>query len=234
VRVRFVGVPGELEERQRVAVREIEDACSFGGVELLARAGEQRGRRRGVKPVQLELRQLASREWASFAGPRREESRHCIRPQAPNGECERVGGRGIEPVRIVDEEQKRTLLRSGGEQRERCRPDRERRRALLFRKPERRPERFRLSWLEPPEPVEDRPAKLEQRTERQPGLRLRAARVDDPEAARAPSGVLEERRLPIPGSPTSTSAALMPSRAASSSASMRRCSLPRPTSTLEG
>jgi hypothetical protein len=39
--------------------------------------------------------------------------------------------------------------------------------------------------------------------------------------------------FPIPGSPTNTSAALVPLRAAASRASIRRCSLPRPTSTLE-
>ena len=209
-------------------MREIEDPRSFGGVELLARLGEQRGRGRGVQSLQLELGQLASGKGRPSPGRVAKSAATASARSRRTANASASAEARIEPVRIVDEEQERTILGGSGKQRERRRPDRERRRALLLRKPEGRAERIRLSGLEPLELGRGSVgrARAAPRTPARPPTARRGRGGCGNRAALA-AACSRSAVLPIPGSPTSTSAALIPSRAASSSTSMRRCSLPR-------
>ena len=148
--------------------------------------------------MQFEFGELVSRKRTAFARPHRKQRRDGVRVQAPNRERERVSRGTVEPVRIIDKEQKRTFLGGSGKQRKGRRTNRERRRRLLIRQPERGAERLRLPRLKPLEPGEDRPADLQQRCERQLSLRLHTAGAENAKARCMRSGVLEQRRFTDP------------------------------------
>ena len=82
------------------------------------------------EPIQLERRHVRGLEGADVALARREQQDDPLGFKAPSDEPERVGGGGIQPMRVVDEAQHGPLLGQFGEQRQ---ASREREESLLAR-----------------------------------------------------------------------------------------------------
>ena len=165
------------------------------------------------------------------AGTRRDQERELLADQPPRCERERVGGRPVEPVRVVEDDQRRRLVGELHEQRQRPCADRQGVGLALLER-ERRAERVRLRAGQarkqvehgPEQLVQAREGKLRARTRRRSPPGRRMSRPDGSPRRAAPSCPGRRRR-------PATSVALRPRRASSSSAVMRRSSPSRPTST---
>ncbi len=118
--------------------------------------------------------------------------------QAPGHERQRLCGRPIEPLRIVDQAHERTLLGRLGQQTQDRERDEEAIRCRAVVQPERRPQRVTLRAWQPVELAEHRRAQLMQPGERELHLRLNARDPGDA-TLRGPLGdVLQQRRLADP------------------------------------
>ena len=111
------------------------------------------------------------------------------------GEHERLGGAGVEPVRVVDEAQQRLPLRRLGEQREHGERDEEPLVARAVGEAERAAQRARLRRRQPVGVAEDRPQQLVQAGVRDLRLGLDAAPAEHAHARRQAARLLEQRRL---------------------------------------
>src|SRR4051812_43154126 len=130
--------------------------------------------------------------------------------QPPNSKSKRVCRGPIEPVRVIDEEQERPLLRGRAEQGEgRC-PDGETRRPFGLRYPKCRRQRLCLRSLEPVDFTQDRAANLEQPRKRKLSLRLHAPRTQNAKTRSARCRVVQECRLPDPRLPDQHQRAAQP------------------------
>ena len=104
--------------------------------------------------MQLGQTRLEKRALVAFAGGGQKDDRIGI--NAPTDEGERVGGRPVEPMCILDQQRQRLALRGVREQPERREPDQERFGTGRRGHPECRTHGVALDRWKPAEPVENR------------------------------------------------------------------------------
>jgi hypothetical protein len=124
-----------------------------------------------------------------------EHQRHRLRQETARDERERLRGHAIEPLRIVDETDHRSLLGCVGEQAEHRQSDQEPVRCVAVGHAERRPQRVALQARQSLQPVEQWGAELMQTGERQLHLGLHAGHAGDTTSGRAVTQVVQERGL---------------------------------------
>ena len=117
-------VAAELEQRKRVAAGRLEHAARRLGRNL-AVGGllEKRGRRHLVQAAERDLGEAGDHERRLLALPDRDEDRHGVGDKAASRERDRLRGRPVEPLRVVDRDEQRRVLRIGGDQAEHRRAD---------------------------------------------------------------------------------------------------------------
>ena len=118
-----------------------------------------------------------------------------IGEQPPQREAQRVRARVVEPVRVVDEHERRRDLRLRGEQAQGRRADGEAVAAAARPQRQRPAERRRLGPRNPRELAERRAQQLQQAGERHRRLGLHAARAQHPHPVGAPGDGVEQRGL---------------------------------------
>ena len=185
----------QLDQRERVAVRLLEQALAHLRRRRGGRVGEQLGGRRVVEPLDGVRRHVGRLEHADVALARAEQEHDALRVEAAGDELQGLRRAGVEPVRVVDEAQHRPLLGQLGEQRQAAGVDEEALLAAAVGEPERGAERRRLRRRQPVEISEPGPQQLVQRRERELGLGLHPARVEHVHVARAGARVVEQDRL---------------------------------------
>jgi hypothetical protein len=188
---------GHLEQRERVAVRLLDQPVDHGDIDVQAgSAFEQRRRRLGVERADEERGDAGRFETAHVSFSRSEDHEDPLGLEAPCHEQQRVGRGVVEPVRIVDEAQDRTPLRQLREQGQARRRDEEALGALGLGEAEGTAKGLRL-WLRDPLDVpQGRVDELMERREGQLGLGLHAARRQHVHVVRALPRVLEQGGLP--------------------------------------
>ena len=239
-RVARAAAPGRRPRRRRPAprARAARAGCRRslrgGGrrAGVVPRRAQQGARGRAVEPAEREDRQIAAVEQRRLAGAHGEHDGDGIGEQPPQREAQRVGARVVEPVRVVDEHERRRDLRLRGEQAQRRRADGEAVAAAARPQRQRPAERRRLGPRDLRELAERRAQQLEQAGERHRRLGLHAARPQHPHRRRrARRRASSSAVLPMPTSPTRASTPLVPARASATRRSSRRCSESRPSST---
>jgi hypothetical protein len=135
--------------------------------------------------------------------------------QPAGGEQQRLGRRPVQPVRVVDEAEQRTVGRGGGQQREGGRADGVPGRRLprvtrWVAGGGRRRQRRGMTGGQLREEPEQRPDQLGERREREPRLELDAHRAYDRAAVGAVREVVEQRGLADAGLPAQHQAAAAP------------------------
>ena len=191
---------GQLEQRERVAERELEHA-------LGRRRGErgpveQRKRVGALEPAEVEPGERLGGERLPLGRlPGGDQQRRAGVLEAAPGVGEALGRGAVEPVRVVDHDQQRPRgggradqPEEAGEGRQPLVDD-----ALAYTQRERRRDRRRLRLREPGEPGEQRARQLAERGERQLGLGLDSGRADHRHPGAAPARLEQERRLADPG-----------------------------------
>ena len=124
-----------------------------------------------------------------------EHHRDPLCEQAPCHERERLRGRTIEPLHIVDQAHQRLCLGRPGQEAQHCQGDEEVIRGGPFPQPEGNPQRILLRTGQVVEPAEHGRAQLMQTRERELHLRLDARRSHDAPPRRVPQQVLQQRGL---------------------------------------
>ena len=129
------------------------------------------------------------------AGTRRDQERELLADQPPRCERERVGGRPVEPVRVVESDQRSAPRRRAPRAATAPlrRPPGRRARPARARAP--RPRAWRLRTGQARKPVEHGPEQLVQAREGKLELALDAGRGQDPHVAGQTDGFFEQRRL---------------------------------------
>jgi hypothetical protein len=192
--------PGQLQQRQRVAVRrDVQLVRDLRGKRGLIRPAEQVGSRLARQPGEGERLDARRLEGPLLAVARSEEESSAVRLKPLGRKDQRVLGRRIQPLRIVDEDADRIRLGEGGQQAQGRGADREPIPLLPRADAERGTEHVRLMVGQLVERVAHRPAHLEQPGELQLRLRLHAQSPDDGHVIRARGGVIEEGCLPDAG-----------------------------------
>ena len=130
--------------------------------------------------------------------PRGEHNPDPLGQQATRDERQRQRRCLIEPLRVIDHAQQRTLLGYLREQAQDPQPDEKPIRSRASAQPEHDLERLPLRSRKPPKPIEQRPAKLMQAGVRQLHLRLHPHRPHDRKTRRRLDQALQQRRLPNP------------------------------------
>ena len=149
-----------------------------------------------TQAAHLEIRQVPE----LLAGlPRREHEPHRLGQQPASDERERQRRGLIQPLRVVDDAQQRTLLGHFGHQAEYGQADEEPIRGGARAQAEDDPKRVTLWSRQPLEPIEQRRAQLMQAREGQLHLGLHPHRPHDGQIRRRLDQVLQQRRLPDPG-----------------------------------
>ena len=188
------GRTGELEQRERVSTCGRVQPLRLAPRSATGTAEQLRGRSE-VETAERDRRQPALVERGRLAIAGREQRRDRVGDEAARSEHERIGGGGIEPVAVVDEQAERLLIGRRREQAEgggaddeavagRDRPERERAR-----------ERARLPCRNVPEPAEHRLQQRVQAGKRHLALGLHAPRAQHPHGADAGGKVVEQRGL---------------------------------------
>ncbi len=158
----------------------------------LAGAGE-------VKPGQRPGGQAGLEQRPGLAEPGGGQHEHRVGQQPAAGERQRLGGRPVEQVGVVDDQPERAVLAPPDQQAEHRGPDRQPVRDRAGPQCQRDAEGLRLRRRQPVEVGGGRPEQLGQPTERHVPLGLRAGRPQQ----RCPGGdrgrVLQQRRLADPG-----------------------------------
>ena len=180
----------QLDERERVARGGVEQLRPHRGRQILA--AQHRDRRLAVERAEPALRQPGRRELVAGGG----EQCDPLRLEPAGCEGQRRGRRGVEPVEVVHEDERRAGL---GQQPEHAGAEQERLGRRALRHPERPLERRGLRPGQRGGPVEHRSEQLMQAGERQLGLRLRAGGPQDTEPVGRGRGVREQRGLAHPG-----------------------------------
>ena len=106
----------QLEQRQRVTARLLNQLFAHSGRHRQARALEQGCRRSEVEPTERHQAQVCLVEPPALSGPRPCQNRDSFRAQSPRHEQECVGRRSIQPVRVINQAQQRTILRGRRQQ----------------------------------------------------------------------------------------------------------------------
>ena len=100
----------QLEQRQRVAGGLTQHAVACGERKVRGRCVEQRRRRRVVEAGKPVLRQPRVGERRGVAVTRGGQQDDRVGLDSPSDEREHVRGRGVEPVRVLDDEQQRGIV----------------------------------------------------------------------------------------------------------------------------
>jgi hypothetical protein len=188
--------PRQLEQRQRIPPHFGDDPVPDSLIQFEPHCRAQQ--RAGVAvahAVHLQLGHV-SKLLARLA--RAEHEPHRLRQQAT---CNKRQGqrRGlIQPLRVIDDTQQRTLLGHLREQTQHRQPDEKPIRGFTGAQPEHDLHGLLLRRGEPLEPVEQRPAQLMQTGERQLHVRLHPHRPDEGQVRRRRDQVFQQRRLPDP------------------------------------
>ena len=160
--------------------------------------GQQGGRSRGVESLEPQLGQLRAAEHGRLGVAGREDGDDRVGDEPADREQDGLAARRVQPVHVVDDEQKRRLFGVGRQQAERRRPDGEP--ILRPGRPERerRRERRCLQLRDPVQRSEGRPQQLEEPGERHLRLRLDPARPQDAHSLGSLARVVEQGRLADP------------------------------------
>ena len=188
---------GELDQRERVAERDLEDPVGVAGREGLA--GVLLEDRRGGVAVEASQDDRVEALRQLVAGPRRDQQRDRVGEQAPGGEQDRPERRLVDPLGVVDRHEQRALLGAQREQAQRRDADQEAVAVRAGREAQRAFQRRGLRLGQLADPVQRGPQQRVQAGERDLGLGLDPARSEHGHLARVLDGVLEQRRLPDPG-----------------------------------
>ena len=117
--------PRELEQRERVAVALRDELVADRAIQRHVHVVEQQCTRVAVaESVDRHLGQLGEDVLAA-ARPNGAHERDALGEQAAGDEADDLGGRGVEPLRVVDEAHERLSLGDLGDERERCDADEE-------------------------------------------------------------------------------------------------------------
>jgi hypothetical protein len=201
--------PGELARRQRrrhldqherVPGRGLDDPLRDGRVERRGRpAREQLAGVALAECRERQLGQVGAVEHRLVAVRDGEDERDAVGVEAAGGEEERLGRGEVEPLGVVDDDERRRLLGNRREQAERGGADREA--VAGGRRPdrERACERAPLRLRQVVEAVEHRPEELREPGEGKLGLGLDAARREHGHPPGLVDGVRAERALANPG-----------------------------------
>ena len=186
----------ELDERERVPGRLLDQASAHRRRDPRADAADQRSGRIGIERRQRQLGDVPSLEPTLVAFARREQEHDSFRLQAPRDEQQRVRRRVVEPLGIVDEAQQGPLLGDVAQQPEHAESDPEAIVRGLARQGEGGAKRCRLRLRQPIDPVQQWPQQLVQAGERELGLGLDPGRAQHGHAMRALGHVREQGGLP--------------------------------------
>ncbi len=200
---------GQLHQRERIAARLGDDPVPDPLVEHPRQRGSENGARVAFcEPLDDELGETC--EFIRLAGlANGEHHRDPLGEQASRHECQRLRGRAVEPLRVVDEAHQGTRLGRVGKQTQRRKGDQEVVRGSAVLHAERNPQRISLRVGDPVEAVEyrARTAGADQRREapsRTAPLRLARHDTLPPprrrSAATPSSRPLLRRAAPRPGS----------------------------------
>ena len=218
--------PGELEQRQWVTARLSDDAVAHLLVQPEShRRAQQRARVAVAQTHDRELGQVPELI-ARFAGS--EHQTDGFGQQATRDERERQRRALIQPLRIVDDTEHRTLLGRLRQHAQHRQAHEEPIRRLARAQPEHDLERLTLRSRKPIEPVEQRPAQLMQTRVAELHLRLHAHRRTTVTSDAASIRYCSRAVFPIPASPRSTNDRLSPRRIDESASSSSAHSLERP------
>ena len=189
---------GQLHQRERIAARLGDDPVPDPLVEYSRqRRGKQRARIAVCDPFDDQLRQTG--ELTGVVGlADGEHHRDPLGEQAPCHERQRLRGRAIEPLRVVDEAHQRTRLGRIGQQTQCRQGDQEVVRGPAFLQAERHPQSISLGARDPVEAVEDRRAQLVQTSERKLHLGLHPCRSRDTTPGRLLGDGVQQHRLADP------------------------------------
>ena len=188
----------QLQQRQWVAARLGDDLIAHALVQAPRHGrGQQRARVVVGETADDDLRQAV--ELGDVGGlADGEHHGDALGQQAPGHERQRLCGRPIEPLHIIDQAHERTLLGRLGQQTQDREGNEEAIRCSAVVQPERRPQRVSLRARQPVELAEHRRAQLMQPGERELHLRLNPRDPGDA-TLRGPLGdVLQQRRLADP------------------------------------
>lgn len=184
----------KLEERQRVAAGSFDEPVT--GLRRDAHVVvDQRSRRSRVQSVDTQLGQGRSLEPAVLALASGEHHHDRFGPQPPCYEDECLRGGVVEPLRVVDQAQQRTLSRCVREQAQDCQRDEKSLLASASRQAERSAERVGLRIREPAHVSHRREQELVRRGERELRLRRDADTAQNEHVTSLLACVLEQRRL---------------------------------------
>ena len=164
----------------------------------------------------------------------REQHRDRLGAQPASAEQQGLGGRGVEPLEIVDQAEDESVLRCQRQHAQRCRTDEESVDAGRLAQAQDPGERIGLALGQLIEPVGERPQQAIQPRECQVRLRLHPGGAQDRAGAGAAAAYASSALLPTPGAPRTTSDRLSPPLAASSIRSMASRSRSRPTKPTAG
>ena len=188
---------GQLQEREGIASRLGDDAIADPLVEP---KHDARTQKRARVPVP-EPKNLQLREPAKLPGgrARRKEKSDWLREEPPRDEGERLGRHLVQPLRVVDDAEERTLLCRPRKQRQDRQPDEESIRRRPCGPAERDLECAALWRRELLHGFEQRRTQLVQGRERELHLRLDTRGLKDPHVCCRFNGIVQERCLPDPG-----------------------------------
>jgi hypothetical protein len=182
----------QLDERERVAARLVEDPAAHSRVHRARHGGLQQRAGVGVREAfDHQLRQ--SLEHVPVAGlAQREYQSHPFRQEPPRHERERLRGYPVEPVRVVDDAHQRRLLGDLGQQAQDRQPDQEAIRGAAILQAEHHAQRVPLRAGQTVEFSEHGRAQRMQAGEWKLHLGLDACRPGDPASLRGCRQVPQE------------------------------------------
>ncbi len=184
----------QLEDGERVAARAAMQAVH----DLLGetRAAQERPGRVAVQPLQPVDGHVGPVQQRGLALAGREHDPDRVSDQAADGEQQGVPGGPVQPLRVIDHHQERGLVGAGRQQGQRRCPDREAVELARRSQRERALQGLALRRRDVVQVVQCRPQQLEERRERDPGLRLDAPRAQHAHPGGPGGRVLQQRRLP--------------------------------------
>jgi hypothetical protein len=183
----------QLDQGKRIATRLLEDPVQHVLVQRDRQDGlQQRPRIATTQRLDTQLRQAHERVAQRSC---REHQRNLLRQQAAGDERQRARRLAIEPLRVVDDDEERPLLRGLGKQPQDRQSDKERIRWLPGGKPESDGERVVLGLWESLQERDERPTQLLCRTVRELHLRLDPTGPSDAKPPPCLDRVLEQRGL---------------------------------------
>jgi hypothetical protein len=157
--------------------------------------GQQRARISIAQTTNLQLRQPAQLI-ARLA--RREQNPHRLSQKPSRRKRHRLCRSRVQPLRIIDNAEQRTLLRDLRQQARQRQTNQQSTRRGSHPKAKHRPERIALRTRQPGQTIQYRGAQLVKRRERHLHLRLHTHHPQHPDVRRRLDRVLQQRRLPNP------------------------------------